>query len=181
MVIELIDYIKGFLSTVLYKITYRNKLTFLNLPRFGIGTKIYIKGIKSKIILGMGFKSRNYLNLRVINSKLVIGDNVFFNNNCSITCLESITIGNNCLFGEGVKIYDHNHLFEAGVTLNKNDFTYAPIAIGEECWIGSNAVILKGVTIGDNCVIGAGVIVYKDIPSGSILVSENAKNLTLKS
>jgi acetyltransferase-like isoleucine patch superfamily enzyme len=39
------------------------------------------------------------------------------------------------------------------------------IIIGSGCFIGANAIILKGVTIGDNTIIGAGSVVTKDIPS----------------
>ena len=43
------------------------------------------------------------------------------------------------------------------------------MSIGNRCWIGSNAVILKGAKIGDNCVIGAGCIVDTEIPPYSIV------------
>lgn len=43
---------------------------------------------------------------------LEIGDRTFFNYDCSITALNRITIGEDCLFGEAVKIYDHNHVFK---------------------------------------------------------------------
>ena len=41
--------------------------------------------------------------------------------------------------------------------------------IGSHCWLGTNVVVLKGVTIGDNCVIGAGVVVEEDVPAGSVV------------
>ena len=47
--------------------------------------------------------------------------------------------------------------------------TIGSIRIGNNCWIASNAVILKGAEIGDNCVIGAGCVVKGVIPSGSIV------------
>lgn len=40
--------------------------------------------------------------------------------------------------------------------------------IGKHVWIGSNVVILKGVTIGDNAVIGAGCVVDRDVPECAI-------------
>lgn len=40
---------------------------------------------------------------------------------------------------------------------------YAPITIGNNVWIGSNAVILSGVTIGDWAVVAAGAVVSKDV------------------
>jgi acetyltransferase-like isoleucine patch superfamily enzyme len=102
-----------------------------------------------------------------------IGSGCFFNNNCSINSLSKITIGNNCLFGEGVKIYDHNHEFKNSEVLIKDQgYTKAPIQIGDNCWIGSNVMILKGVTIGDNCVIGGGSIVFKNVPANSVVVNK---------
>ncbi len=47
-------------------------------------------------------------------AQLIIGDNVFMNNYCSINCLDEIEIGENTLFGEGVKLYDHNHQHTKG-------------------------------------------------------------------
>ena len=47
-------------------------------------------------------------------------------------------------------------------------YEYDPIQIGNNCFIGTNAMITKGVTIGDHCLIGAGAVVTSDIPSYSI-------------
>jgi len=111
----------------------------------------------------------------IINSKdakVKIGDGVFFNNNCSISCLSCIVVGANSIFGENVKIYDHNHIYKDLLNLIKlQGFTCDPIGIGSNCWIGSNVVILKGVNIGDGCVIGSGCVIYKDIESGSVIVN----------
>lgn len=109
-----------------------------------------------------------------------IGDNVFFNHDCSITCNGStITIESGTIFGEGVKIYDHNHCYQdTELPIKEQGYTVAPVTIGSHCWIASNVVILKGVTIGDNCVIGAGCIIYKDVPANTVVV--NHQNLTYK-
>ncbi len=41
-----------------------------------------------------------------------------------------------------------------------------PVIIGDDVFIGMNAIILKGVTIGDGAVIGAGSVVSRDVPAG---------------
>ena len=43
-----------------------------------------------------------------------------------------------------------------------------PVKIGNNCWIGANAVICPGVTIGDNSVIGAGSVVIHDVPANTV-------------
>ena len=104
--------------------------------------------------------------------RIVIGRNVFFNNYCTVCALNEISIGDGSIFGENVKIYDHNHIYSnPDILIKHQGYTSAPIHIGKHCWVGSNVTILKGVTIGDNCVIGAGCVVYKDVPEGTVLIN----------
>ena len=50
-----------------------------------------------------------------------------------------------------------------------------PITIGNDCWIGGNAIICPGVSIGDGCTVGAGSVVTKDIPANSLAVGNPAR------
>lgn len=140
--------------------------------RLGDFCKINIYPEAKKIVLGKSLDIRNYCNILVgNNAELIVGDNFFMNNFCSINCLDRIEIGENTLFGEAVKIYDHNHQYSSEKVEYKK-FNTAPVKIGKNCWIGSNVVVLKGVTIGDNCIIGAGCVVYKDVPPHSIIMNK---------
>lgn len=148
-----------------------------------LGTRIrkfYTKICYGKrISYGKNFVSRAGFAIRFNNTGtkrryIKIGDGVFFNRHCSITCFDSIEIGNNTIFGENVRIFDHNHRFNlADIPVSGQGYTYEPVKIGNNCWIGSNVVILKGVTIGDNCVIGAGVVLNQSIESNSLVTAEN--------
>lgn len=107
------------------------------------------------------------------NGGVKIGNNCFFNNYCTLASRAGITIGDGTLFGENVKVYDHNHCYkDINVPIKNQGYTSAPVTIGKHCWISSNVVILKGVTIGDNCVIGAGCVIYKDVPDNSVVVNQ---------
>lgn len=76
------------------------------------------------------------------------------------------------IFGENVKIYDHNHQFvDAKTRLKDQGYATSAVTIGNRCWFGSNVIVLKGVNIGNNCVIGAGSIINQDIPDDSIVMS----------
>lgn len=115
---------------------------------------------------------RNNFYLRVLgDAKLIIGNNTFFNNQCSVVALHKITIGENCLFGENVKIYDHNHRFnQANTLISKQGFYFKDVVIGNNVWCGSNVTILAGARIGDNSVIGAGCVIKSEIPCNSLVI-----------
>lgn len=96
-----------------------------------------------------------------------VGKNFFANYNCTILDVAKVTIGDNCLMAPNVAIYTAGHpvhpdtrntLYEYGIE----------VTIGDNVWIGGNAVICPGVHVGNNVVIGAGSVVTKDIPDGVI-------------
>lgn len=99
---------------------------------------------------------------------LEIGEGCYFNRYCMISAHQEVTIGNRCMLGPGVKVFDNNHRHspETGVS---PELTTEPIAIGDGCRIASNVIILKGAKIGKNCVIGAGCIISGIIPDGSVV------------
>ena len=158
----------------IFKIIYSSDLSTGNRVLFGSNFNITLVRNSSKIIIGDNVEFRSNVSLR-LNQKGVIqiGNNVFFNNSCSINCLNNILIGSNCQFGEGVKFYDHNHNYrDKGRLINEQGYSIGSIVIGNNCWFGSNVVILKDVEIGDNVVIGAGCIIYKSIPANTVIVNK---------
>lgn len=110
------------------------------------------------------------------DASLEIGDRVFFNNYCSINVLKTVRIGDDCLFGENVKIYDHDHCFKYKNTpFNSQPMNTSTIKIGNNCWFGSNVTILRGSEIGNNCVVAAGTIVKTNLEDGMILYRDGTK------
>lgn len=103
------------------------------------------------------------------NGLLEIGEGTYFNRFCLISCHDGVTVGKNCMFGPGVKIFDNNHRYSpaTGVCSQLNT---APIIIGDNSWVCSDAVILKGAKIGKNCVIGAGCIVRGVVEDGKVMM-----------
>lgn len=140
----------------------------------------YLKLFLYKFLFGKNFSVgknttfRKYFNVYLDKGATIsIGKNCFFNNGCSLNALESIKIGDGCLFGENVKIYDHNHRFSKVETpIKEQGFTTGAVTIGKQCWFGSNVIILKGVHIGNNCVVGAGAVIDCDIPDGTLVKSD---------
>jgi acetyltransferase-like isoleucine patch superfamily enzyme len=90
---------------------------------------------------------------------------------CYIQGVNGISFGDNTWIGPGVKIISANHDFKNKKILTKGK----PIIIGNNVWIGANAVILPEVTIGDNAIIGAGSIVTHDVEKNCIVAGNPAK------
>lgn len=107
-----------------------------------------------------------------------IGDNVFFNRGCYVSVHASLSIGQDCLFGEYVSIHDENHLVENSLRrVRDRPFTTQPISIGRNVWIGAKSTVLQGVTIGDGAVVGAHSVVTRDVPAGTLAVGVPARVL----
>jgi len=84
-----------------------------------------------------------------------------------------ITIGNHVNIGGNVRIFDHNYhslnyMDRRDGTLDNENCKTAPVIIGDDVFIGTNSIILKGTTIGERSIIGAGSIVSGTIPSDEI-------------
>lgn len=116
---------------------------------------------------------RDRCSVRVRNGGILnIGNNVAFNNNCTLTCRGKITIGSDTNIGPNCAIFDHDHDY-----MSKNrmeNYKIGSILIGKNVWIGANVTILKNSVIGDNCVIGAGSVVKGKYHSNTLVVGNPA-------
>jgi len=107
--------------------------------------------------------------------KIRIGDQNYFNRNVMIDACNYIEIGNNNMFGPDIYITDSDHSFGIGLTPAEQPMQKGKVKIGNHCWIGAKAVILKDVELGDYCVVGAGSVVLKSFPKGSVIAGVPAK------
>lgn len=95
-----------------------------------------------------------------------VGKGVFINACCHFQDHGGVTLGDGCEIGHNVVFATLNH----GLAPEERVSTRpAPIRLGKNVWVGSNATILQGVTIGDNAVVGAGAVVTKDVPANMVV------------
>lgn len=107
----------------------------------------------------------------IYDSALVLGD-VKVGTNTWIgpfTVLDGsggLVIGDNCSISAGVQIYSHDTV-DWAVSGGRAKAANAPTRIGNNCYIGPNTVVAKGVSIGNGCIVGANSLVLADIEAGS--------------
>ena len=101
-----------------------------------------------------------------------LGKNVFINAGCKFQDQGGIIIGDNALIGHNVVLATLNHNEDVK---KRGNLIPAPIKIGNDVWIGSNATILPGVTVGDGAIIAAGAVVTKNVEPKTIVSGVPAK------
>ncbi len=109
--------------------------------------------------------------------RIRVGNYNYFNRNVMIDACGSIEIGDKNMFGPDVYITDSNHTVASDVPPHSLPMDVGRVRIGNNCWIGAKAVILKDVELGDGCVVGAGAVVTKSFPAGSKIAGVPARLL----
>lgn len=108
---------------------------------------------------------------------LSIGQESVVNHNVYINCRDRVQIGKKCNISSNVQ------LLTTGLSLDqkrKGEHESQPILIDDFVWVGSNAVILKGLKIASGVVIGASSVVNKSIENEGVYVGAPAKLVKLK-
>ena len=145
---------------------------------------IYIRG-KKGIKYGAGFTTGHGCRIDATDSKvtLEIGEDARIGDYVHINADESVIIGKNVLIASKVFISDTNHGSYKGeihsdptVNPSYRELCSLPIFIGDNVWIGENAVVLAGSVIGNGCIIGANAVVNGgNYPDNTIIVGAPAK------
>ena len=105
---------------------------------------------------------------------VTIGDYTRIGIHCTV--IGPVCIGSHVNLAQGITVTALNHNFgDAARRIDEQGVSTKPVVIGDDVWIGANAVILPGVTIGSHCVIAAGAVVTKDVPDYTLAGGVPAK------
>ena len=107
--------------------------------------------------------------------RIRIGDYNYFNRDVILDACGAIEIGSHNMFGPGVYITDSDHTQAPSKWVRENPMREGQVVIGDGCWVGARAVILKDVRLGNRCVVGAGAVVTRDVPPGCVVAGVPAR------
>lgn len=114
------------------------------------------------------------------DARLVIGHDTTINYQTLISCARSVTIGNHCRLAGEIKIFDNNSHptdYRArrvdGGRMSAEDV--APVVIEDDVWIGTGALVMKGVRIERGAIVAAGAVVTKSVPAFSVAAGNPAR------
>jgi acetyltransferase-like isoleucine patch superfamily enzyme len=141
---------------------------------------ITVEGNNNRIVIknGVLFRSSSLI-IRGENCTVNIDTNTTFGGIRIVNVGENnaVNIGKDCLFSDHIELWasdTHSIFNENGYLINPEK----PVNIGNKVWVGSRAIILKGVTIDDGSIVGMGAVVTKDIPKN--VVSAGFPNKTIR-
>jgi serine acetyltransferase len=111
--------------------------------------------------------------------ELVIGDGSFVGHGCAFHVGSAVRIGRHCLLAAGVQVFDlDGHPLDAADRRAGRPTPAAdvhPVEIGDDAWVGSGALILKGVTIGERSIVAARSVVTRDVPPDVVVAGNPAR------
>ena len=110
--------------------------------------------------------------------RIRIGNGNYFNRNFMIDACALVEIGDANMFGPDVYITDSNHRYGNRLAPAQLPMDRGHVRIGNRCWIGAKAIILKDVELGDGCVVGAGAVVTRSVAPGQVVAGVPARVIT---
>ena len=163
-IIKIIRHIKLFVSNL-----SRNYILKSDFKRFGANSRLeYPCHIESPRMVTVEENVNIRYGLQVLNAKT-----------------EEVIIKRNSTLAPNVTMVPNNHIPTVGIPIflltssHVNDKT-SKIVIEEDCWVGTNSILLEGCRLGRGSVVGAGSIVTKKVPPYAVVVGIPAKIVAVK-
>lgn len=146
--------------------------------RVGVGTVVMapsmLQGVH-RIALGDGVLMRDggWLATEGEHARIEVGDGCYLGHRVHLHSIDPVRIGDRCVLADNVMVTstDHDRVVRSSV------HGTGPVDIGDDVFIGQNAVVLGGVTIGDGATVAAGAVVVRDVAAGAVVGGVPARPL----
>jgi acetyltransferase-like isoleucine patch superfamily enzyme len=119
--------------------------------------------------------------IRVHEGEVHIGAKTVLGQECTISAFQHVAIGRECIFADRVMLIDFDHgSVEVERPIRLQGIYKRDVNVGNNCWVGYGACVLRGITIGDNCIVGTNAVVTKDIPDNAVVGGVPARILRMR-
>lgn len=151
------------------KVLIAKNCTIIGLENITIGDHVRIDGFSTLIAADQGF--------------LHIGSYVHIGGYCALFAGAGVALSDFSGLSQGVKIYSTSDNYDGSVMTNPTvpaiytGVKKAPVTVGRHAIIGSQSVVMPGVTIADGCAVGANSLITKNTEEWSIYFGSPAKRL----
>ena len=154
--------------------------------KLGQGSKFHgwidIPQRKGRISIGRNVHICRFVEFSVVNhAELIIEDGAFIGRGTVISAHQRVSIGANVLVAEYVSIHDNNHnTRDQNLPIRCQGFETESLEVGEDCWIGAKATLVKGAGLGRRCVLGAGAVLTQKLPDNTAAAGVPAQPMEKK-
>jgi acetyltransferase-like isoleucine patch superfamily enzyme len=162
------------------KLRWGRRLRTDGLCFVGPGVKLEI-GRGATLALGRWSWLGHGCKIRVHEGEVSIGAKTVVGQECTISAFQHVAIGRECVVADRVMLIDFDHgMVEVERPVRLQGIYKRDVNVGNNCWIGYGACVLRGVTVGDNCVIGTNAVVTRDVPDNAIVGGVPAKVIRMR-
>lgn len=107
-------------------------------------------------------------NSTTVVGDVTIGEETWIGPYCSLDGSGGLSIGHHCSISLGCQLLTHDTVKWA-LSGGRAEYEQSPTIIGDCCFLGTYAVVLKGTTVGNRCIVGAGAVVSGEVPDETIV------------
>jgi acetyltransferase-like isoleucine patch superfamily enzyme len=135
----------------------------------------------ARLVLGRWSWVGHGCKIRVHEGEVRIGAKTVMGQECTISAYQRVVIGRECVIADRVMLIDFDHgVVEVERPIRLQGIYKRDVAVGNNCWIGYGACILRGVTVGDNAIIGTSAVVTKDVPDNAVVAGVPARVIRMR-
>jgi len=162
------------------KLRWRGRLQTDGLCFIGPGVTFEI-GKGARVQLGRWCWIGHGSKIRAHEGEVEIGAKTVMGQECTISAFQHVSVGRECIIADRVMLIDFDHgVVEVERPIRMQGIYKRDVHVGNNCWLGYGACVLRGVTVGDNSVIGTSSVVTKDLPANSVSAGLPARVLRMR-
>ena len=162
------------------KLRFGRRLVTDGLCFVGPGVQVEI-GRNARLVLGRWSWIGHGCKIRIHEGEVRIGAKTVMGQECTISAYQRVAIGHECVIADRVMLIDFDHgVVEVERPIRLQGIYKRDVHVGNNCWIGYGACILRGVTIGDNAIVGTSAVVTKSLPDNAIAAGIPARVIRMR-